>query len=415
MTPRNRAFMMTLATAASLTPATAGNAAEPWTAAPDLVEKLSEKRSEFNYREEAVPAYTLPDVLGGATTKEAWEASRRDVLIEQFREHVYGRRPGALDAISFEVTNTDTGAMGGAATLKEVAVTCSKGEKSLTIDLVVFSPNAATEPVPAFLLINNRDPSNIDPTRSVKEGFWPAEEIIARGYAAAAFSNRDADPDNFDGFADGAHGLFEDPAERTASSWGTLSAWGWGASRCLDYLVTDSAIDASKVAVIGHSRGGKTAVWAAVEDPRFAMAVSNESGCGGAALNRRKFGETVARITSSFPHWFCGNFASYGGREEELPVDQHQVIALLAPRPVYIGSAAGDLWADPRGEFLALAHASPAYALYGLDTLSPDPMAPLDVPVSAGHQAYQIRPGDHGLTAVDWERYLDFADQVLRP
>ncbi|CAN5325748.1 acetylxylan esterase [soil metagenome] len=388
-------------------------AADPWEPDPAVVENAS-ANSEFNYREDAIPPYSLPDVLGEAQSRDAWESSRRGELIELFREHVYGRRPDApLDDLAFEVKRTDPAALDGKATLKEVAITCTKDGESLVIDLVLFTPNDAAEPAPAFLLINNRDPENIDPNSEEDNGFWPVATIVARGYAAAAFNNRDVDPDKHDGFKDGVHGLFEDSSERTPHSWGTLSAWGWGASRCLDYLETEAGVDAAKVAVIGHSRGGKTALWAAVEDDRFAMAVSNESGCGGAALSRRKFGETVARITSSFPHWFCGKFAEYGGNEDALPVDQHQLIALLAPRAAYVASAAEDLWADPRGEFLALAHASPAFALYGLDTLAPDPMPALDSPVSAGHQGYHIRPGKHGLTPADWERYLDFADDAV--
>ncbi|MDG2126315.1 MAG: acetylxylan esterase, partial [Verrucomicrobiales bacterium] len=154
-------------------------------------------------------------------------------------------------------------------------------------------------------------------------------------------------------------------------------------------------------------------LWAAAEDTRFAMAVSNESGCGGAALSRRKFGETVARINTSFPHWFCDNFNAFNDKENTMPVDQHQLVSLVAPRPVYVASAAGDLWADPRGEYLALHHASPAYALYGLET-PPIDMPPPDTATVHGHQAHHLRPGKHNLTPADWYRFLDFADKVWK-
>lgn len=366
------------------------------------------------------PALALPDPLaagsGKITTAAEWIRTGRPAVLALFREHVYGRVPATPYKTTWKIVREDRGAMGGAATLKQVDVTVAADGKSLVIHLSLFTPNAAKKPSPAFLLICNRSPDNIDPTRAKKSEFWPAEEAIARGYAMAAFHNADVDPDLSTDveFQDGIHAIL-DRAPRPPDAWGTLAAWAWGASRCMDYLVTDTAIDRSRVAVIGHSRGGKTALWAAAEDERFALACSNDSGCGGATLHRHrtKEKETIAAINRRFPHWFNRNFKRYDNREDALPVDQHMLIALVAPRPVCVGSAAEDLWADPRGEFLSVVHARPVYRLFGQDALGENPTMPaLGESLHGDGAHYHIREGRHNLTLVDWNAYLDFADRT---
>ncbi|MBW3628410.1 MAG: acetylxylan esterase [Gemmatimonadetes bacterium] len=282
---------------------------------------------------------------------------------------------------------------------------------------MLFLPNARPEPVPVFLLLNNRPATNTDPTRGQKSEFWPAEDLIARGYGIAALQVGDLAPDDKDRFREGVIRLFEGEAAgpRASHAWGALAAWAWGASRAMDYFETDRRIDPRRVGVVGHSRGGKAALWAGAEDPRFSLVVSNESGEGGAALSRRNYGETVERINESFPHWFAGNYRRFAGREQELPTDQHMLLSLIAPRALYVASAAEDLWADPRGEFLSLAHSSPVYALWGEPRIGVDEMPGLDQPLLVGRRGYHVRRGVHNLTPYDWQRFADLADRVWSP
>jgi hypothetical protein len=389
-----------------------------WQASNETVEKLSKSRQEFNYYEAKVPEFTLPSALMETdgkivTTPDEWMKVRRSELLELFRTNVYGRIPSTPYKMDFKVINEDKNAISGTATLKQVDITIRAAEKSLVIHLTTFVPNNVRSAVPLFLLICNRGFDNIDPTRKVKSEFWPVEEVIARGYGIAAFYNGDVDPDVFDNFKDGIHSLL-DKSPRSDDAWGTLAAWAWGASRCLDYLATDRRIAKDKVAVVGHSRGGKTALWAGAEDQRFAMVVANESGAGGAAIARRRFGETVSRINTSFPHWFCTNYRKYNNNESAMPVDMHELIGLIAPRAVYIDAASEDLWGDPKGCYLALYNSLPVFRLLGIKSELPEAVPPLDKQVISGKVAFHIRPGEHNLKLKDWNFFMDFADKVLK-
>lgn len=391
---------------------------EGWSASRQTVERLSKGQLDFNYDEKKVPAYTLPDALTTldgrkVTTAQLWTKVRRNEILELFRENVYGRVPNTPYFKSFKVVNEDRNIMGGAATLKQVEITIGAEKGSLVIHLTLFVPNNLPKPVPVYLLIDNRGPGNTDPSRKTISEFWPAEEVIARGYAIAVYNNADVDPDNFDDFKNGIHGLL-DKGERRADSWGTLAAWAWGASRCMDYFETDKDINKKKVAVLGHSRGGKAALWAGAEDQRFAMVISNESGCGGAALARRHFGETVARINTAFPHWFCSNYKKWANNENAMPVDMHMLLALIAPRALYVDCASEDLWGDPKGSYIALYNAVPVFQLFNYDTKIPETMPPLNKQVIGGKVGFHIRDGVHNLLLKDWNWFMDMGDTFLK-
>jgi hypothetical protein len=364
----------------------------------------------------------IPDLLKNqdgtkVTTKEEWHNKRRPEILELFRKHVYGRAPvGRPDDLRFEARAPDKVMMEGKALRKRVKVTFSGPGGTFSFDFTAFIPKLK-KPVPAFLLICNRGDENIDPEREERTEFWPAEEIVARGYAAIAYRNSDIDPDNFDGWSNGVHQIFQpDPAVRQADSWGTLTAWAWGASRIMDWIESEPLIDAEHVAVVGHSRGGKTALWCGAQDERFALTVSNNSGCGGAKLNRMCLpkSEHIARINTSFPHWFCDNFNQYNDNEDDLPVDQHMLLALIASRLLYVASATLDDWAGQPGEFQSCLLASPLWRLYGVKGLETAEFPPPDTPIHTGRIGYHLRTGKHNLTLFDWNCYMDFTDKHWR-
>ncbi len=396
-----------------------------------------------------VPDYTLPDPLtcddGTAVHDVAtWTAKRRPELLAHFAHEVYGRTPaGRPPGESFELESVDHHALAGRATRKEITVWFDAERKSPPMHLLLYVPNdRASHPHPAFLGLNfsgnhtvNADPAitlskawipepatgvvdhhATDAARGTDASKWQIETVIARGYATATAYYGDLCPDRPDGLAAGVNAWLGRPGteKRPADAWGAIGVWAWGLSRALDYLETDPDIDGGRVAVHGHSRLGKTALWAGAQDPRFAMVISNDSGCGGAALSKRVHGETVARINAVFPHWFCRNFRKYDGNEAALPIDQHELLALIAPRPLCVASAEDDDWADPRSEFLSVKAAEPVYALWGLAGPGAADVPPIHHPVGATLR-YHIRAGKHDLTAYDWSCYLDAADRWLQP
>jgi len=388
----------------------------------------------INYDETKVPSYRLPDPLlsengKAVTTAGQWERKQRPRLLGLFEDQVYGKQPRRLKVTRVRILEEGSGTPYPNGFRRQVELVLEKGSRSLSIHLLIYLPMGG-RPVPVFLGYNfegnhtvsadeavlasggrseGRE-SGSEAARGSRATRWPVQRILDAGYGVATLWYEEVDPDRND-FSDGVHSFAYRKGEERPSEgeWGSLAAWAWGLSRVLDYLETDPAVDAGKVFVLGHSRLGKAALWAGAIDTRFAMVISNESGCGGAALSRRKFGETLQRINSSFPHWFCTNFKTFSNLEEELPVDQHQLIALIAPRPVYIASAVEDLWADPRGEYLSGFHASPVYQLYGLTGLESPLPPPVNQPVM-NHIGYHLREGTHDLTPYDWEQFIRFAD-----
>ena len=394
-----------------------------------------------NYDEAKVPAYKLPDPLvfnngSKVTDKKDWE-KRRGEIYQIFEKDVFGIVPKWKGSMKSVVVSTKPDALDGLAKRKEVRLELINGNRKIAVMVLIYLPqNSKDAPVflsynfdgnhtttlePDVLLpdswVSNNKTLEITDNRANEKGRgtaasrWPVKEIVTRGFGVATVYYGDVDPDFNDGFKNGIHELFD--AKRDSSSCGSIATWAWGLSRVMDYLVTDKDINAKKVIVMGHSRLGKTSLWAGASDQRFAMTVANNSGSCGAAISRRKFGETVGRINTAFPHWFCDNFKKYNEKEELMPVDQHELLALIAPRPVYVASAAEDLWADPKGEFLSCVYASPVYQLLGLKGFPAKEMPALNAPI-IGSIAYHIRPGKHDVTLYDWNCYMDFAEGYFK-
>ncbi len=393
----------------------------------------------------------LPDVLTTSTgvritTPVQWKA-RKAELQRFFTEQMYGQAPPRSESMRFVVVDNTKNALGGAATRKQVTILLNGKSDGPQLHLLLYIPNRVVRP-PVFLGLNfwgnetvNADPGIIlssrwteittnhptDPDtgaclknhratagcRGIAAEKWPLDDMLKRGYALATVFRADVDADHPGSYTDSLKAFYPELQGR-GDNFSTIGAWAWALSRVMDYLETDQGVDASRVAVFGWSRLGKAALWASATDPRFAMAISDDSGAGGAKLFRRDKGETIRDLNTHFPYWFCDNFKKYNGKDRDLPFDQHMVIAMIAPRPVYIASAIDDHWADPEGEFLSAVAVTPVYKLLGTDGLPTMQWPAVNHPVM-GQIGYHVRTGRHNITPYDWAQYLNFADMHLKP
>ena len=394
-----------------------------------------------NSDEAKVPPYTLPNPLifndGRVVINSKDWVKRRKEIYKTFEEEMFGVVPQWKGSAKSTVISRKRDALNGLARRKEVQLELFNDDKKIRLTILIYLPqNSKDAPlflsynfdgnhttttetdvlIPESWVGNNKELGITDHHanengRGTSQTRWPIKEIISRGFGVATVYYGDIDPDFDDGFKNGVHQLFD--AKRDSTSWGSIAAWSWGLSRIMDYFEKDKEINTKKVIVMGHSRLGKAALWAGASDTRFAMVVSNNSGCGGAALSKRIYGETVGSINNAFPHWFCDNYKKYSRKEELLPVDQHELLALIAPRPVYVASAVEDKWADPKGEFLACVYASPVYELLGAKKIAATEMPSLSRPVM-GAISYHIRPGKHDVTLYDWNCYMDVATRYFK-
>lgn len=358
------------------------------------------------YDESKVPKYTLPDpltLLNGkkVTDSRTWMQKRRPELVQLFETYVYGRAMvGRPKEMTWEVVAEDRQAMGGKAVTKTVKLYFAGKKDGPSMELGFILPNTG-KPVPAFLIAGN---ARLNP-----------KALLDRGYGVIACRIDQIQADAPAGYAKSIRGYFA-PAGQTepgAGEWGAIGAWAWGLSRAMDYIETDKEVDAKRVCLNGFSRYAKVPMWAGAQDQRFAMTFSGEAGCGGAVIVRRGYGETLAALTERFGYWFDGKLKEYAANVNGLPVDWHELVALYAPRPVYIATAEEDQWGDPRGSFLAAKGADPVYKLFGEVGLGVDNMPPAETPVG-DFIGYHNRTGEHGQKQYDWDQYLNFADRHFK-
>ncbi|MCX6327857.1 MAG: acetylxylan esterase [Bacteroidia bacterium] len=391
-----------------------------WKVSKELVDARSAAQPANNFDEAKVPNYTLPDIFTLANGKKVattavWDQQRRSELLNLFRTEVYGFAPPKPDNLTFRVVESDPHAMGGKATLKRVAISFQLKDEPFTFHLTLFVPNHPGTKSPVFLELNHRGIEKIDQTGDSISDFWPAKYVIERGYAIAVIDvSAEVEPDE----PNAATGIrvfyrqhYAKPDELT---WGALSAWGWAGSRAIDYFEIDPDVNAAQVAMVGHSRGGKAALWAGAQDTRIALTCSNCSGEGGSSLSRRRFGNYILEMTRKNSHWFAPKYKTYAGNESTMPFDQHMVVALVAPRGYQCGNASEDLWADPRGSWLSLIEASKVWVMYGKAQPMKDEMPLVNDLLINGHIAYHMREGGHNLEKFDWKLYLDHADVLFK-
>ena len=394
---------------------------------PGRADEPKNRDKDVHYDEAQVPPYDLPPLLLTAegrriTTPEEWFNIRRPQIMGLFGNLIYGTVPEPASPLrrAFTVDQTDRHFLQDTATRKVVRVGFANDRGQAEMQLVVITPNGRDTPAP-ILMLNTFDTTHGDafdaaPDRPgrLRNGI-PLGDILRRGWGFAAVYQQDLVGHNEVTFSKGIHPLFYRPGQSfpKAHECGVIAAVAWGFSRALDYLATDSDCDARRVALMGHSKMGKATLWAAAQDQRFALAIAAQSGCGGAALWRRKTGETLAKMATRFPYWLCRNAGKYVNNEDDLPVDQHMLLACIAPRPVYLAGGQEDRWADPLGQYETAWQAGEVYRLLGKSALTDRRPPPLDQAIIDSAVGFHNRPGGHSVQDDDWNHFLDFATHHL--
>jgi hypothetical protein len=396
-----------------------------------------------NYTEAKVGTYMLPDPLLPVNGKQVgdaktWVNKRRPEIIKLFEENQYGRMPKRPADMSFDVFEKGTPAFDGKAIRRQVTIYFSKNKSGLKADLLLYLPANSKGRVPVLLnagfTANNlmvKDPGVkqgwiFDARQNKRTPAMPggmnfggieALPTIEKGFGIATINYADIDPDAPTGLPFGVRSLYLKPGQTTPApnEWGSISAWAWGLSRVLDYFETDAGVDAKRVALIGVSRLGKTVLWTAAHDTRFALVIASCSGEGGAALSRRNYGETIKHLAlpTRFQYQFCLNYGKYGDRVDQFPVDSHMLLALIAPRPVLLQTGDTDRWSDPKGEYFAAVAATPVFKLLGKDgiDMAQMPAAGVSILHTLG---YFMHSGGHGIIPSDWEYFYKFLEMHLR-
>ncbi|SDR75986.1 hypothetical protein SAMN05444173_0765 [Opitutus sp. GAS368] len=396
-----------------------------------------------NYYEDKVPPYTLPDPLvlaDGRPVRDAatWFNQRRPELLKLYETEIYGRVPATAPSVHYEVID-EVPVLDGTALRKHITMHFGDKPEGPTVHVMLYRPVTAASPLPLVLHITfGGDPALQPPLPGDRPGQTPAgqqagtmpapvapgatpprrfndmgpvADVLANGFSYGIVRYSEIQPDNKDGYTGGVIGLALAPGQTKPApdEWGTIAAWTWGLSRLMDYLETDSTVDAKRVALVGHSRLGKTVLWAGATDPRFALIYSSQSGEMGAALSRRDFGETVDDMATNYGYQFAGNLQKYIGHWNDMPHEGHLLLALSAPRPVFVSGGSGDLWSDPRGMFLAMVAAGPVWRLLGQQDLGTTEMPALDQPVGKGVMAFVNHNGPHLISPLDWKIFFAFA------
>jgi hypothetical protein len=389
-----------------------------------------------NYDESQVGTYSLPDPLvlaNGQRVRDAdtWYKKRRPEIVKLFETNMQGRSPGRPAAMSFDVFDKGTPALDGKAIRRQVTVYFSADKTGPKMDMPIYLPAGAGKPVPLLLCLNfsanaiddpgakvgevwNREKKKVPARSGLGFGKMKIDDFLAAGFGVATVYYGDIDPDFAGGVPFGVRALYLKPGqtEPAPDEWGAIAAWGWGLSRAMDYLETDRGVDAKRVAILGVSRLGKTVLWAGARDTRFAMVIASCSGEGGASLSRRNYGETVKNLNTRFGYQFSANYQKFGDHVDQLPVDAHMLLALIAPRPLYLQTGDEDRWSDPKGEFLAAVAAEPVYRLLGKQGLGTDQPPPAGQPIM--HTiGYHMHAGKHGTIPSDWDQFLKFMQMHL--